>query len=212
MYESGSVYEPRQISTPVPKAGDTWMRSSIIGTINRRNDMTFNVSIPDKKDPRWTRRDGIFVRRGEGITKWLIGDTTTVKISAAQTEGRLGVLETSVPPGGGAVAHSHGREDEAFYILTGDFEFINGDEVLAAGPGDFLWIPRGNRHGFKNVGALPATLLTFLFPGGHEQFWIDNGVDPVPGEQAPKWGPEEFSPLVEELTRHHVTLLPDDPP
>ena len=93
--------------------------------------MTFELPpIPDLDDPRWTRRDGLFVRRNEGITKWVIGDTTTVKITAAQTSGALGVLESSVPPGGGAVAHAHGREDEAFYVLSGDFAFINGDETI----------------------------------------------------------------------------------
>jgi mannose-6-phosphate isomerase-like protein (cupin superfamily) len=174
--------------------------------------MTFEMSfIPDKNDPRWTRRDGIFIRRGEGITKWVIGDTTTVKISAAETDGALGVLESSVPPGGGAIAHAHGREDEAFYVLSGDFEFINGDETVTAGPGDFFFVPQGNRHGFTNIGALPGTLLTFLLPGGHERFWLDNGIDPEPGRPAPTWGPEDFAALVPELAKHQVTLFPDAP-
>ncbi|WP_405970468.1 cupin domain-containing protein [Streptomyces sp. NBC_00988] len=171
--------------------------------------MTFGLpAIPDKDDPRWTRKDGIFVPRTGGTTKWVIGDTTTVKISAAQTNGALGVLESSVPPGGGAVPHAHGREDEAFYVLSGDFEFVNGDQVISAGPGDFFFVPQGNRHGFTNTGALPAKLLTFLLPGGHERFWLDNGVDPEPGKPAPVWGPENFAALIPELTKHQVTLLP----
>ncbi|MFF3787718.1 hypothetical protein [Streptomyces sp. NPDC001933] len=52
--------------------------------------MTFGTpAVPDKDDPRWTRRNGIFVRRDEGVTKWMTGDTTTVKISSAQTGGAL---------------------------------------------------------------------------------------------------------------------------
>lgn len=52
--------------------------------------MTFEMPpIPGKDDPRWTRRDGIFVPRGEGITKWVIGDTTTVN-QRGPDEGRPG--------------------------------------------------------------------------------------------------------------------------
>jgi quercetin dioxygenase-like cupin family protein len=173
--------------------------------------VTFDVPTPDENDPRWTRADGVFVRRNEGITKWITGDTTTVKLTAAQTNGALGVLESSVPPGGGPVAHAHGREDEAFYVLHGDFEFLNGDRTHVAGPGDFLFIPRGNRHRFTNIGDRPGSLLTFMLPGGHERFWLDNGLAPEPGTQAPVWGPEDFAPLVAELSRHHVTLLPESP-
>ncbi|MFI6339814.1 cupin domain-containing protein [Streptomyces sp. NPDC050535] len=172
--------------------------------------MTFVLPrVPDQEDPRWTRRDGIFVRRDEGVTKWMTGDTTTVKISSAQTSGALGVLETSVPPGGGALPHAHGREEEAFYVLSGDFDFVNGDEIIQAGPGDLLFVPRGNRHGFTNTGALPAKLLTFIMPGGHEGFWLDNGTDPQPGKSAPPLGPEGFAALAQELVRHQVTVMPD---
>lgn len=82
-----------------------------------------------------THRDGVLVRRDEGITKWVQGDSTTVKLTAAQTNGALGVLETVVDPGGGAMPHAHGREEEAFYVISGDFDFINGDQTVRALPG-----------------------------------------------------------------------------
>ena len=85
------------------------------------------------------------------------------------------------------------------------------DQILRAGPGDLVFIPRGNRHGFTNIGALPATLLTFIFPAGHEQFWIDNGDDPVPGGHPPAWGPDKLGEVAAELARHQVTVMPDRP-
>ena len=68
--------------------------------------LTFELAIPGSDDSRWTRRDGVLIRRDEGITKWVQGDTTTVKLTAAQTNGALGVLETVVNPGGGAIPHA----------------------------------------------------------------------------------------------------------
>lgn len=173
--------------------------------------MTFELAIPEPDDPRWTRRGGVLIRRDEGVTKWVQGDTTTVKLTAAQSSGALGVLQTVVNPGGGAIPHAHGREEEAFYVVSGDFDFVNGDQILRAGPGDLLFVPRGTRHGFTNVGALPATLLTFMFPAGHEQFWIDNGEDPVPGAHPPTWGPDKLGDVAAELARHQVTVMPDPP-
>ncbi|WP_405970462.1 cupin domain-containing protein [Streptomyces sp. NBC_00988] len=175
--------------------------------------MTFVLPpVPDEDDPRWTRRDGIFVRRDQGVTKWMAGDTTTVKISAAQTGGAVGVLETSVPPGSGALPHAHGREEEVFYVLSGDFDFVNGDKIIQVGPGDLLFVPRGNRHGFTNTGDLPAKLLTFIMPGGHEDFWLDNGIDPEPGKAAPPLRPEDFAALAAELANQQVTIMPDREP
>ncbi|MEU3855709.1 cupin domain-containing protein [Streptomyces sp. NPDC029554] len=172
--------------------------------------MTFaNLAIPREDDPRWTRRDGIFIRRYEGVTKWMAGDTTTVKVSSAQTGGTLGVLEISVPPGSGALPHAHGREEETFYVLSGDFDFVNGDETLQAGPGDLLFVPRGNRHGFTNTGDQPGRLLTFITPGGHESFWLDNGIDPEPGKTAPPLTPQDLAALTAELARHQVTMMPN---
>ena len=149
-------------------------------------------------------------QESHALSRQLIGEIT-VKLTAAQSNGALGVLQTVVNPGGGAIPHAHGREEEAFYVLSGDFDFVNGDQILRAGPGDLVFIPRGNRHGFTNIGALPATLLTFIFPAGHEQFWIDNGDDPVPGGHPPAWGPDKLGEVAAELARHQVTVMPDRP-
>lgn len=59
------------------------------------------------------------------------------------------------------------------------------------------------------MGALPATLLTFMFPAGHEQFWIDNGEDPTPGGRPSVWGPDKLAEVAGELSRHQVTLMPE---
>jgi mannose-6-phosphate isomerase-like protein (cupin superfamily) len=173
--------------------------------------VTFEMAEVAADDPRWTRTDGIFVPRTGGITKWVGGDTTTVKISREQTDGALGVIEIAVHPGGGAAAHSHGREAEAFYVLSGDFEMINGNKVIHAGPGDFFYVPQGNRHGFTNIGKLTGLLLTFMIPGGHEEFWLETGQDPVPGEYPPAWGPEKMAEVMPLIAEHEVTMMPQLP-
>ncbi|WP_372350838.1 cupin domain-containing protein [Streptomyces sp. KL116D] len=62
--------------------------------------------------------------------------------------------------------------------------------VQMAGPGDFVFIPRGTRHRFKNVGDADARMLFLFTPGGHEKFFVENGDVPEAGGTSPAWGPE----------------------
>src|SRR3954454_1417631 len=58
------------------------------------------------------------VRGGEGHAIWMAGDTYTLKATAESTGGSLALLEASIPPGSGPPLHTHGGEDEAFYLLA----------------------------------------------------------------------------------------------
>ena len=65
--------------------------------------------------------------------------TITVLASAADTHGALGVIEVASPSGAGPPLHVHRREDEAFYILEGEYSVFVGDDVVAGAPGTWVW-------------------------------------------------------------------------
>jgi len=73
-----------------------------------------------------------------------------------------------VPPGGGPIAHAHTKADEAFYILSGELEILDGMRTFVVGTGDFVFVPRGIRHRFKNTGVHLARMLFMFSPGGEE--------------------------------------------
>ncbi|WP_162625042.1 cupin domain-containing protein [Streptomyces cadmiisoli] len=138
--------------------------------------MTFNFAVPDKDDPVWTSADGFVVRNEEGIVRLTGEERFAVRVTGAQSNGRLGVMEGTVAPRFGNVPHTHRQEDEAFLILSGRFRFINGDQTFEAGPGDFVYIPHGTRHGFKNILDVPSKMMVFYTPAGPEQFFVDHGM------------------------------------
>lgn len=104
--------------------------------------------------------------RGE---HWLLGgETTTVKVSGRDTAGDLLVLETFVPPGGGAPGLARHEFVETFYVIEGDFEFGTMDadgepSTVPATAGDTVFVPSMAWHRYENVGGAPGRLLT-IFP------------------------------------------------
>jgi mannose-6-phosphate isomerase-like protein (cupin superfamily) len=166
--------------------------------------------LDDNEDPRYTTRGAVHVPAGEGPTTWFSGDTYTIKASRESTNGSLGLVEATVPPGGGPIAHAHTRSDEAFYVLSGELEILDGGHTFIAGPGDFVFIPRGIRHRFKNTGVHGARLLFMLMPGGEEGVFT-YGDAPRPGHPPPPWAPERF--MTPEILRFSeefgVEILPE---
>ena len=55
-----------------------------------------------------------------GSTLDVLGVTHIYKATGAETVGSFSLWEAIVPPGAGAPLHTHGREDESFYILSGE--------------------------------------------------------------------------------------------
>lgn len=109
---------------------------------------------------------------GEGRTFRVIGgDVITCKAAAEDTDGSYSVFETETPPGCGPPPHVHHREDESFYVLRGEFEFVVGDEKTRAAAGSFLTAPRDIPHVFQNAGNEPGRLLVIVRPSGIEKFF-----------------------------------------
>jgi mannose-6-phosphate isomerase-like protein (cupin superfamily) len=66
-------------------------------------------------------------------------------------------------------AHTHGGEDDAFYILEGELTFTFGGERAVAGPGTFVLVPPGVEHGFRNDGSLDVRMLNIHAPAGFDR-------------------------------------------
>ena len=51
----------------------------------------------------------------------LVGDTYTILLSGADTDGRYSLIDMHIPPGGGPPPHRHDFE-ESFTVLEGEIE------------------------------------------------------------------------------------------
>ena len=104
---------------------------------------------------------------GAGPALDVLGVPHIYKAKANDTGQQFSVWESIVPPGAGTPAHTHTREDEAFYGLSGEvvFEIEGASDPLRLEPGGFLFAPRNKRHGYRNTGSVAARLLVFAIPG-----------------------------------------------
>ncbi|MGV9349613.1 quercetin 2,3-dioxygenase [Streptomyces spiralis] len=168
--------------------------------------MSFLLKDATPDDPQWDKRGALYVPSGEGPTVWAADDVYTIKATGAQTNGSIGFIEATVPAGGGPVPHAHTREDETFYVLDGELEFVDGDDVFTAVAGDFIHVPKGIRHGFKNKRIHAARLLFIYTPPGLEQLMLDHSTPARPGQTPPPVS-DDMKARAEQVTRQSGTIM-----
>jgi mannose-6-phosphate isomerase-like protein (cupin superfamily) len=142
------------------------------------------------------------LQAGKGLRLNVQGIDFTYKATSADTDGQYALAEGIVPPGHGAPTHIHRREDEAFYILKGEFEIECGGETFQAGPGTFALLPKNLPHRFQNVSQRPGRVLCVQSPGGVEEFFEHMSVF------ANELRPLDLTKMQELAERYGIEFLP----
>jgi mannose-6-phosphate isomerase-like protein (cupin superfamily) len=112
-----------------------------------------------------TNPSSFFRQPGEGPAMNVIGSTHIYKALSAETGGAFSLWELIVPPGHGAPPHVHSREDEAFYLLSGELTVELDGKPHQVGPGGFFFAGRGRQHAFRNTSSQEARALVLCAPG-----------------------------------------------
>lgn len=120
----------------------------------------------------------------EGERIWITADTVRIVATVAESGGSFTTLEVVSPPGSGPPPHIHETEDEAFYVLDGEFELVIGERVVRGGAGTYAIAPRGIVHRFQSTGDRDGRLLVTFTPGGIEGFFRHAGT-PATGDGPP---------------------------
>ncbi|MGC1184112.1 MAG: cupin domain-containing protein [Candidatus Dormiibacterota bacterium] len=141
----------------------------------------------------------VLFQPGEGERLEARGSVMFFKAVSATTQGRLSLMERTLPPGGRMPpAHAHTETEEAYFVLDGEVTFhVDGYEVKGE-HGCFVLVPGGVPHTFGNASAKAARLLVIHAPGLDSYFrelqslWA--------GAQAPELAAER-----ELMARHGMT-------
>lgn len=107
-------------------------------------------------------------------------------IGADETEGRLSMLEVTIPPRTLIKPHLHTNEDEFSLVLAGPIGIRSGEETIEEVPtGSWLVKPRSIPHAMWNLGDQAARVLEVVMPGGLERYFEE--IAPVLREHGPEW-------------------------
>ncbi len=80
-------------------------------------------------------------------------------------ENQMGAFELVVPPGSNVPPpHSHSLNEEMIYVLEGKLQYSVGRESRDLMPGESMFTPKGEVHGFSNPFATTARALVVLTP------------------------------------------------
>jgi len=139
----------------------------------------------------------------------VVGDKYVFLVTGAETNGAYAVFEFFIPPGGGSPPHRHTREDEAFMVIDGQFEFHVAGEVHRRGPGEFIFAPRNIPHFFKNAGTTTGHMIVTVTPAGLENFFAEFGTR-LASRDAPAIppSPEEIARLKAVAPNYGLVLFP----
>jgi mannose-6-phosphate isomerase-like protein (cupin superfamily) len=73
----------------------------------------------------------------------------------------------------GAKTHFHKAMSESFYILSGELELYDGEKWVTGRGGDFLYVPVGGLHAFKNATDEPMSMLMLFSPGAPREEYFE---------------------------------------
>ena len=94
--------------------------------------------------------------------------------TGASTGGLFGLYRWEMPAEGtGPGPHFHRTLAESFYVLAGSIAIYDGRAWRATQPGDFVHVPPGGIHGFRNESGAAATMLIHFAPGAPREGYFE---------------------------------------
>src|SRR5436190_10252835 len=101
---------------------------------------------------------------------WFQDSLVTIRVSMADGQDGISVLEHRVPHGFSPPLHLHRAEDEVLHVLEGEFRVKVKDQEQRLVAGDVLLTPKGVPHTYRVESVPEGRCLTITVRGDFERF------------------------------------------
>jgi len=102
------------------------------------------------------------------------GNTAHYLATGSTTHGLFGLYRWEMgPEPSGPGPHFHRSISEPFYILSGTIRIYDGNRWIDTHPGDFVHVPEGGIHSFRNESGEPASMLLHFAPGAPREGFFE---------------------------------------
>lgn len=93
---------------------------------------------------------------------WIKGKSYQKRILDDNLKGKINLIEdVIVKPGGIVPQHAHDQTDEIFYITENEAIMIVNDKEFKVSPGDFIYVDKNEKHGFRNESNKEFKMIVF---------------------------------------------------
>jgi mannose-6-phosphate isomerase-like protein (cupin superfamily) len=94
--------------------------------------------------------------------------------TGATTAGEFGLYRYDFSASrGGPDPHFHKTISESFFIISGTVSVYDGTGWKDTTAGDYLFVPEGGLHGFRNESGAPASMLILFAPGAPREDYFE---------------------------------------
>lgn len=146
----------------------------------------------------------------EGQHVWFLADLMTVKATGDETGGSFALIEDIFPAGDVTPPHIHHTDHEAWYVLEGTVELTCGGKSFEAGPGGFVFAPKGVEHLLRVGREQDARLLVLTCPGDFAGFVVEMGT-PAPRPELPPLSEPNVERLMQVASKYSIEITGPPP-
>ena len=102
------------------------------------------------------------------------GGTAEYLATGESTNGQFGLYRWNMSATrSGPDPHFHRTISESFFVISGTIKLFDGRDWIDAQPGDFLFVPEGGIHGFRNESGQDASMLILFAPGAPREDYFE---------------------------------------
>jgi quercetin dioxygenase-like cupin family protein len=102
------------------------------------------------------------------------GNRTSYLATQATTGGEFGLYRVDMVAGSpGPSTHFHRSISESFFVLAGRLSLYDGERWTTGRAGDFLYVPVGALHAFRNDSDAPVSMLLLFVPGAPREEYFE---------------------------------------
>lgn len=147
------------------------------------------------------------INASEGTAFWFLNNLCVVKATTESTGGAFSMTYEISPPGNATPYHLHHAEDEAFYVLDGEYTFICDGVKTVVGTGGYIFLPRGIPHGIRVSSSVPSTMLILATPGNGFVGMMEEMAEPAVERVLPERTQPDFEKLNRLCAKYQIDIL-----
>lgn len=143
----------------------------------------------------------------EGPAFWFLNNLCIVKATSESTGGSFSMIYEVARPGSATPYHLHHVEDEAFFVLDGEFTFVCHGRKTVVGPGGYIFLPRGVPHGIQVSASGPSSMLILAMPGTGFVGMMQEMAVPAAARVLPVPTQPDFDKLRRVCAKYQIDIL-----